>query len=150
MAYVKENLAPLQQWSNTIFPDNTIEGYFVVKTYLNEYDFKSKGYWLDSNYFAQDSRFLLQYLNFEPKNENERKLINLRTGVKILFEMSPSEAEKLTEKTKNIYLTFKIKTTLKGLEYQYTRIKVNYTLESPIIEIYKDDDLTFKNRRIFY
>lgn len=143
-AYVKENLASLQQWSNTIFSDNTIEGYFVVKTYLYEYDFKSKGYWLDSNHFTQDSRFLLQYHNFEPKNENERKLLSPRTGVKILFEMSPSEAEKLTEKIKNIYLTFKIKTTLKGLEHQYTRIKANYTLESPIIEIYKDDDLTLK------
>ncbi len=108
-AYVKENLASLQQWSNTIFPNNTVEGYFIIKTYLNEYDFKSKGYWFDSNRFTQGSRFLLSYLDFEPKNENERKLINLRTGVKILFEMSPSEAEKLTEKTKSIYLVFKIK-----------------------------------------
>lgn len=143
-SYVKENLATLQEWSNTIFSDNSIKGYFVVKVYLNEYDFKSKGYWLNSNQFGQNNRFLLQYHNFEPTNANERKLVNPQKGVSILFEMTPSEAEKLSEETKGLYLVFNTKTIIKGLEHRYDRIKANFTLESPIIEIYKDDDLTLK------
>lgn len=143
-SYIHENLALLQQWSNTIFPDNTINGYFVVKAFLEAYDFKSKGYWLNSNRFAQNSRFLLHYHNLEPANANERKLINPQRGVSILFEITPSEAEKLSEKTKELYLVFKTKTSLKGLENRYDRLKATFTLESPVIEIYKDDDLSLK------
>jgi hypothetical protein len=141
-SYVQNNLKILQQWSRSIFPNNTIQGYYVARSILGEYDFKNKGYWI-GNLFTQN-RFLLQHYNLEPANANERKLLNPH-GVHILFKMSSSEAEKFSESSaKTIYLVFKIKTTLKGLEYQYTRIKANYTLESPIIEIYKDDDLTLK------
>ncbi len=141
-AYVKENLVSLQQWSTTIFPDNTIDGYFVTKVYLGEYDFKNNGYWLDSSFFSYDF-FLLQYQNLEPRNTNERKLIH-SNGSSILFKMSPAEAEKLSEKIKNIYMAFKIKVMLKGVSQNYDNLNASYTLESPIITLYKDDDLTLK------
>ncbi|WP_339918423.1 hypothetical protein [Yeosuana marina] len=142
-SYVQNNLETLQHWSAAIFPDNIIEGYFVVKTYLGEYDFKNQGYWINSNRLAQDGRFLLQYHDLEPANDNERKLVN-PSGLDFLFKMTSTEAEKLVERTKNIYLVFNIKTRLKGFAYGYERIKASYTLESPIIEIYEDDDLTLK------
>jgi hypothetical protein len=142
-SYVQNNLEPLQQWSSSIFPDNITNGYYVIKTYLGEYDFKNQGYWISSNSFVQD-RFLFQFYNLEPANANERKLINPR-GVSILFKMSPSEAEKFSESSvKTIFLVFEIKVSLKGLERVYERIKTSYTLESPIIEIYYDEGLTKK------
>jgi len=142
-SYVKNNLETLKQWSSSIFPNNTIDGYYVIKTYLGEYDFKNQGYWISSNSFVQE-RFLLQRYNLEPANANERKLINPR-GVNILFKISPSEAEKFSESSsKTIFLVFEIKVSLKGLERVYGRIKTSYTLESPIIEIYKDEGLSKK------
>ena len=142
-SYVKNNLETLKQWSSSIFPNNTTNGYYVIKTYLGEYDFKNQGYWISSNSFVQD-RFLLQRYNLEAANASQRKLINPR-GVSILFKMSPSEAEKFSESsTKTIFLVFEIKVSLKGLERGYERIKTSYTLESPIIEIYKDNSLTKK------
>jgi hypothetical protein len=141
-SYVQNNLKLLQQWSSSIFPNNTINGYYVIRSNLGEYDFKNQGYWI-GNLFAQ-GRFLIQRHNLEPANANERKLINPR-GVSILFKMSPSEAEKFSESSaKTIFLVFKIKVSLKGLERGYERIKTSYTLESPIIEIYKDEGLTKK------
>ena len=143
-SYVKKIWRSCSNGAILSFPDNTINGYFVVKTFLDAYDFKNKGYWLNSNHFSQQSQYLLQYHSLEPTNANERKLINLQRGVSMLFEIPPSEAEKLSENTKDLYLVFKTKTSIKALENQYSRLKAYFSIESPVIEIYKDDDLTLK------
>ena len=142
-SYVQNNLEDLQQWSNTIFPDNIVEGFLVIKTYFREYDFKNQGYWIHLNPTGQND-FLLSYMGLEPTNPNERKLVDPR-GVSILYKMTPSEAEKLSDAQKrNIFMVFKIKATLKDLEQQYTHFKVRYILTSSIIEFFWDESLTKK------
>ncbi len=142
-SYVQNNLKILQQWSNTIFPDNIVEGFLVIKTFFREYDFKNQGYWIHLTPTGQND-FLLSYMGLEPTNPNERKLADPR-GVLILYKMTASEAEKLSDAQKrNIFMVFKIKATLKDLEQQYIRLKVRYILTSPIIEFFWDESLTKK------
>ena len=88
--------------------------------------------------------FLIRHRSLQPSNANERKLIH-PNGLSILFKIAPSEAEKLSDQQKSsIYIVLKIKVNLKGLEPYDDAIKSTYTLESPIIELFWDDDLSLK------
>ncbi len=137
--YVRENFEELQQWGSTFFPNDTKEGYFVITAHLSTYDFENGGYWLRTNTFINNGK-LFRYMDLQPSNAHERKLLNPK-GVEILYKLAPKEAEKLTETTKKFFMVFKIKIAIKGMEYNYGHLDTNYTLQSTIIELFKDDSL---------
>jgi len=133
----------IQEWGNSLHPENEIDGYYVGMTRLGAYDFKSGGYWLDTNQFHNQG-YLLQWHNLQPKNASERKLKH-PNGSQLLFELSPERAEDFSEKYQKLYLVFEVKVTLNGIEnFRMNRLKTLFTLVSPTISMYVDDGLTNK------
>ncbi|PRX53944.1 hypothetical protein [Flagellimonas meridianipacifica] len=133
----------MQQWGNSLYPENKIDGYYVGKTRLGTYDFKSGGYWLDTNQFHNQG-FLLRWYNLQPKTTSERKLKH-PNGSQLLLELSPEKAEAFSEKYDNLYLVFEVNVALNGIEnYRMNRLKTLFTLVSPTISLYVDDGLTNK------
>lgn len=133
----------MQKWGNSLHTGDEIEGYYIGKTRLGTYDFKSGGYWLDTNQFNNQG-YLLQWHNLQPKNTSERKLKH-PYGSQILFELSPEKAEEFSEKYEKLYLVFEVNVALNGIEnFQMNRLKTLFTLTSPTISLYVDDSLTNK------
>ncbi|WP_411031725.1 hypothetical protein [Spongiimicrobium sp. 3-5] len=141
-SYVNENFEELQEWKTNFFPNDVEEGYFVIGAHLGIYDFENKGYWIRSQTFRNNGK-LFRFMDLQAANSNERKLVHPQ-GVEILYKISPEEAEKHTEETKNLFLVFKVKVQIKGMEYNNENVHATYSLQSPIIELYKDDSLTHK------
>jgi len=141
--YVSENFEELQQWSSGLFPNDTAEGYFVVSVSLGNYDFKNQGYWLNTRSFS-DSGFLTRFMKLDAATANERKLVHPH-GTEMLFKLDPGAAEELTESRRTIFLVFQIQLTIKGMEKNNNeRVDARYKLQSPIIELFTDDDLSEK------
>jgi len=141
-SYVSQYLEPLQKWSASLFIDNTIEGYMVLTSRLGTYDFKNKGFWL-SFHSSQSGWFFLRFFDLAPKTIHERKLTNSNTS-SVLYKMSPDIAEQFIEKTKTVYMVFKIKVELKGIDPYREAIKSSFSLENSIIELYDTEDLKTK------
>ncbi|UBZ13407.1 hypothetical protein LDL77_16165 [Flagellimonas marinaquae] len=141
--FVEELFPSVEQWADTLYPDNTLEGYYVVKTQLGQYDFKAGGYWLHTHQFHNQG-FLLSWHDLQPANSFERKLMH-PNGSSLLLKMVPEKAEAFSEKNQQIFLTFKVSVSLNGLEnYRADQLKTTFVLDSPIITIYSDDSLTRK------
>ena len=140
--YVSQYLKPLQEWSHNLFTDNTIDGYMVLTSRLGTYDFKNKGFWL-SFHSSQSSWFFLRFSDLAPNTINERKLTSSNTS-SILYKMPPNIAEQFSEKTRIIYMVFKIKVLLKGIDPYREAIKSSFSLENSTIELYDAEDLKTK------
>lgn len=168
--FVNNNLDGLLTWSNTILKNNAFSAYWVHTVRLRNYDFDKKGYWIQipiASIRERNTRFSTQYNFFKnhvPKNSyesfstGEKSRSSSTTSLKILFKISPEEAEKLQQPTKftrgtsspnPLYATAKVKVTLRA----FTEDKSNKTpeipefehhFESPIITLYKDLALTEK------
>ncbi|MFD1162403.1 hypothetical protein [Hwangdonia seohaensis] len=168
--FVANNLDGLRNWSNTILKNNSINGYWVNMIRLKDYDFDKKGYWINiilSNVRQRNSRFSTKYnffKNYVPKHGFETKLyseknkLNTTPAIKVLFKISPEEAEKIQQPTKlnrgtvmlnTLYAAAKIKVTIKPfVEDQNNRTpeipEFDHHFISPIIVLYKDAALTKK------
>lgn len=141
--FVNELLPEVLQWGKSLFPENTLLGYFVTKAYLGTYDFNAHGYWLDTSHFPS-SEFLLQWSTLQPKNTAERKLLHPH-GSQLLFPMTPDAAEKFSENNQEVFLVFDVTATVTGIDnYRADKAKTNYTINSPLITLYTDDSLTKK------
>ncbi|WP_431126239.1 hypothetical protein [Flagellimonas flava] len=133
----------MQEWGNSLHPDNEIDGYYVGKARLGTYDFKDAGYWLDTNQFYNQG-YLLQWNDFQPKSTSERKLKH-PNGSQLLFGLTPEKAEAFSEKYEALYLVFEVNVALDGIEnYRMNQLKTLFTLVSPTISLYVDDGLTKK------
>lgn len=141
-SYVSQHLETLQNWSASLFTDNTIDAYMVLTSRLGTYDFKNKGFWL-SLHSSRSSWFFIRFYNLIPKTAYERKLTSSNTS-SILYKMPAHIAEQFSEKTKMIYMVFKIKVLLKGIDPYRTGIKSSFSLDDSIIELYNTEDLKTK------
>ncbi|MEM9076368.1 MAG: hypothetical protein AAGC43_04975 [Bacteroidota bacterium] len=142
-AFVKERFPAIQQWGNELHKENSIEGYFVGRIRLGEYDFENEGYWLNLDAF-QNTDFLLRWSYFQPSNTAERILASPK-GCQILLKLSPEEAEKLAENHQFLLMGFSVVVSLKGIEnYRSNQLKTLFSLTSSKIQIFKDDGLTQK------
>lgn len=141
--FVKELFPKVQSWGASLYPSNTLEGYYVARGVLGTYDFKEGGYWLDTNQFFNNG-FLLRWNGLQPSNSSERKLMH-PNGTFILFKMSPADAEAFSEKHQYVYLVFDVTAYLNGVEnYRADQLKTTFGLNSSTIELYSDDGLTQK------
>ncbi|MDC6363692.1 MULTISPECIES: hypothetical protein [Flavobacteriaceae] len=142
-AFVNELFPKLEKWGNSLYPNNTIDGYYVAKTQLGTYSFKDGGYWLHTHQMHQND-FLLRWWELQPSNSAERKLVH-PNGSSILLKMAPEKAEAFSENHQTIFLVLDITASLNGLEnYRADQLKTTFTLNSPTIMIYSDDSLTQK------
>lgn len=142
-AFIEELFPSVEQWADTLYPDNTLEGYYVVKAQLEQYDFKAGGYWFHTHQF-HNRGFLLSWYDLQPANSSERKLLH-PNGSSLLLPMAPDKAEDFSEKHQQIFLVFKVSVSLNGLEnYRADQLKTTFSLSSPVITIYGDDALTKK------
>ncbi|MFD1162404.1 MULTISPECIES: hypothetical protein [Hwangdonia] len=141
-SYVSQHLEPLKNWSTSLFTNNTIDAYMVLTSRLGTYDFKNKGFWL-SFHSSQSSWFSLRFYNLAPNTANERKLTSSNVS-SILYKMPANNAEQFSEKTRVIYMVFKIKVLLKGIDPYREAIKSSFSLENSTIELYDTEDLKTK------
>jgi hypothetical protein len=141
-SFVSQYLEQLQRWSSSLFTDNTIDGYLVLMARLGVYDFENKGYWLSYGMGSTSWQFL-RFHTLAPNTINERKLTSSNTS-SILYKMPVDTAEEFSEKTKIIYLVYKVKAVLEGLDPHYESIKTSFSLENSIIELYDNEDLKTK------
>lgn len=141
-SYVTQYLEQLQQWSSSMFTDNTIDGYLVLMSRLGVYDFENKGYWLHYG-MGKNSWKFLRFHTLIPNTIHERKLTSSKTS-SILYKIPADKAEQFSETTKIVYLVFKVKAQLKELDPYYETIKTAFSLENSIIELYNNEDLKTK------
>lgn len=141
-SYVDENLATLLNWKDSFFKNDSEEGYLVLKTFVQTYDFKNKGYWLKPRSFVINGR-LFPRVYPQPNTTKERNLLS-NNGKEILLPMSPEKAEVFSEKVKSLYMVLKVQIHIEGININNENLDMNYTLSSPVIELYTDDSLTNK------
>ncbi|WP_437439872.1 hypothetical protein [Eudoraea algarum] len=140
-AFVKDHLSELQDWSKTFFENDELIAYVVsMSSVADTYDFQKKGYWI-SGAMAGSSQ-VIDYLSFVPYDENQRNL-NQR---KLLLSIEPAKAKELKlQKRSPIFIVAKAKiypdekTPRSG-----ARVPFAFELENPVLEIYKDIQLTQK------
>ena len=165
--FVANNLDGLRKWSSTLLKNNSVTGYWVNTTLLKDYDFDKKGYWLHIPLATRPQRNSSNsfFLNFTPKTSYENKLPIKRNRfktvqpIKVLFKISPEDAEKLNPKQESnvrkvitattLFMVAKIKVTLNEFSENKNmgRPEVpnfEHHFTSPIITLYKDAALTEK------
>ncbi|UJH68556.1 hypothetical protein [Allomuricauda sp. SCSIO 65647] len=141
--FVGELFPKIRQWGNEIHKQNSAEGYFVGKVLLGEYDFKNRGFWLNTDAFY-NTDFLLRWHNFQPSNSAERTLASPK-GCQILLKLPRDKAEKLAEKHQFLFVVFGVVASFEGIEnYKANQLKTLFSLSSLKIEVFKDDSLTQK------
>lgn len=142
-AFVNKHFPTIEKWGKSLYPDNSIEGYYVARANLGTYNFKDGGYWLNTDQFYNNG-FLFQWYGLQPSNSSERKLMH-PNGTSILFKMAPEDAEVFSEKHQYLFLVLDMTGSLNGMEnYRADQLKTTFSLNSPLIEIYSDDGLTQK------
>lgn len=140
-AFVKDNLSELQDWSKTFFEDDELIAYVVSRSSVTgTYDFQKKGYWI-SGAMAGTSQ-VIDYLTFVPYGENQRNL-NQR---KLLLSLEPAKAKELKLQERSpIFIVAKAKIYPdKKTSHAGARVPFAFELENPVLEIYKDIQLTQK------
>lgn len=168
--FVTNNLDGLLKWSSTLLKNNTFTGYWVNTVSLRNYNFDKKGYWIQiplASIPERNTRFSTKYnffKNYVPKNSFEKNLSieknrsNTISPLKVLFKISPEDAEKLQQPNKfnrgtsipnTLYAAVKIKVTLKPfIEDKNNKTpeipEFEHYFESPMITLYKDMALTEK------
>lgn len=144
-SFTKDILEELQIWSQTFFPKDELIAYYVSKAGISAkfgqkpYNFKKKGYYVFNHLNGK------QFLHpswFEATDENERKLKYSTSG--IFLPMAVEKAKTLKfQKGSPIFLVYKVK--IKASEdAKNNKPKLSFSLESRIIEVYKDKTLTQK------
>ena len=145
-SFTKDHLEELQAWSKTFFPKDELIAYYVSRAAISvpgwgqkPYDFKKKGYLIFSQ---MNGKQFLHPSWFEATDENEKKLKHDRSG--IFLPMSPEKAKALKfQKGSPIFLVYKVKITASE-DDKRNKLKLSYTLENRVIEVYKDKMLTEK------
>ena len=152
-SFVTNHLEALQNWSNTFFKKGTEIGYMVSRSSVvnlststrssKAYDFQKKGYWLGG--MIADGGHPIPILEFVAFTENEKKIKN--NSSKIFLSINPEKAKKLSLAVGSPLFTVakvKIYHNKKTPVSDGVRVPFSFELESPIIEVYKDQALTNK------
>ncbi|WP_159302592.1 hypothetical protein [Maribacter litoralis] len=137
--FVKNYFNTLKDWSQTLYADGSEVAYYVVKGLVAEkYDFKEKGYWI-GNLFSIGGDYILDHSNFLPYTENEKAIKHQRKKIFLPIDAQKAENYRLIPRSP-VFVVFKVRVNPKP--YNSTSVIWEYELESPILEFYKDVDLT--------
>lgn len=160
--FLDESLESLKDWSKEFFLNDEADIYYVETIGIDKYDFEKQGYFINISVekpiFKLDTRLTGDYSQFgtyQPQNEYEMGIKDEGFN-KILFEMPISEAKNLKEKLsfngissrKVAYAVRKLK--LKATKQRnlpnnvFQKQEFTFSIASPIIEIYSDEDLSDK------
>ncbi|WP_418604493.1 hypothetical protein [Hwangdonia sp.] len=144
-SFTKDILEELQTWSQTFFPKDELIAYYVSKAGIsakfgqNPYDFNKKGYFI---FNPLNGKQFLHSSWFEATDENEKKLKHSSSGIFLPMAVEKAKALKF-QKGSPIFLVYKVK--IKASEdTKHNKLKLSFSLESRIIEVYKDKTLTQK------
>jgi hypothetical protein len=163
-AFATANLEDLRKWSSAFFENDSETGYFVSRHKFGSYDFDKSGFWVNlpphNKYYdglnLMDEAFFHKFLPEESFENNYLNSIET-TFPKILLPMTADKAEDFLN-TRDLSFSSK-----RPSEYIYSAIKVRivykelntenitfpsptftYQFEDPIIEFFKDIELTKK------
>ena len=164
VSFVAANLENLRKWSTTFFKNNSETGYFVTRHKFGQYDFDKNGFWVklppnDKVFYgfnSLDSAFFFEFLPEEPFENDYLNSIK-STHPKILLPMAADKAEAFLNNrdinfpdkrpSEYIYSAIKVRIVYKELNtvnITFPNPTFTYQFEDPVIEFYKDIELTKK------
>jgi len=162
--FVAENLEELRKWSTAFFKNDNETGYFVTRHKFGQYDFDKSGFWVQlpphsKEYFGfgtLDEAFFFEFLPQEPFENTYLNSIK-NTYPKILLPIAAGKAEDFLNNrdidfnnrrpSEYIYSAIKVRVVYKELNTVNITIPsptFTYQFEDPIVEFYKDIELTKK------
>jgi len=164
IAFVAKNLKELRKWSTTFFKDGNEIGYFVTRHKFGQYDFDKSGFWVQLpphsreyvGFGSLDQAFFFEFLPEEPFENTYLNSIK-NTYPKILLPIAADKAENFLNNrdldfnnrrpSEYIYSAIKVRIVYKELNtgnITFPSPTFTYQFEDPIVEFYKDIELTKK------